>query len=911
MTVSSGAVSITGAVTDATDGITLNIAAGAKVEWDATYTGGSDFNHPLIGLRGCGVFEVKGGLIHTVGYVAIVANNTYDEKSTIIVSGGEVSATAMWKTADESVAIYTYGNGSTITVSGGVVSASGEKSRSIYADGLTSTVAVSGGTVFTDSTEYDHSVIDMPDPSNTDLNVTVSGTGKVEAKGAGVTAIRTYGSVEVSGGEVGATTGYAIEADGASSSVTVSGTGKVEATGSNGYAIWTRGNVNIQDTATVSATTGYAICSYGDVTVSGGEVSATTGRAIYTYDKVVEISGGEVSATTGYAIEAAGASPSVKISGGKVSATTGRAIYADGESPSVTVSGTGNVKATGTGGTAIWTTTGSVEVRGGEVSAGAMIGYAIYATDASSSVTVSGTGKVEAMGTGGTAIRTFGSVEVSGGEVSANATTGAAIEAVGENSSVTISGGEISATTGYVIHAAGASSAVTISGGAAGATTGYVVYATGASSAVTVTGGLVFAYGDAIAGAGNVIYLPNNAGGFTDATDTGAVIAWDQGAGQTVYTCGTTTDISLSPGSGATAVWDRQSGQGGIAYANGANTGFVPLSVTTIPVAAVSAGVIDGAVGKPLTPQTAAITLHGDTVKAALVNADASSWFGNLPSGMTVAADAEEGSKTVTLTFGGAPAVSGAAAFAITVPAAVLTAAAALPAAANADARFVIRQTYALTVSGGRDDTGDGPYTEGTAVRITAVAAPSGKVFAGWESDGRGGFADASAAATTFTMPANAVTVTATYRDAAPVIYPVIKNFDTFTFTFTGDGNSFAKVDADHTKFLRLLCDGKEVPRSSYTITQGSTIITLHEDYLKSLPKGTYVFVAEFLDGVSGDIRLEIGAESKQDSIGSAPQTGDDGNMTGWWIMLSASMIGLIFILMRIRMRRRRIDKAC
>jgi len=66
--------------------------------------------------------------------------------------------------------------------------------------------------------------------------------------------------------------------------------------------------------------------------------------------------------------------------------------------------------------------------------------------------------------------------------------------------------------------------------------------------------------------------------------------------------------------------------------------------------------------------------------------------------------------------------------------------------------------TYALTVNGG---TGSGDYAAGTSVPITAGAAPSGKVFDKWTSSAGGTFASATAATTTFTMPASAATVTA------------------------------------------------------------------------------------------------------------------------------------------------------
>lgn len=73
-------------------------------------------------------------------------------------------------------------------------------------------------------------------------------------------------------------------------------------------------------------------------------------------------------------------------------------------------------------------------------------------------------------------------------------------------------------------------------------------------------------------------------------------------------------------------------------------------------------------------------------------------------------------------------------------------------------------QTYSVTVNGG---TGGGSYQEGAAVAITATV-PSGKVFTGWTvTAGNVTLADPSSATTTFTMPAQAVTVTANFKSTS------------------------------------------------------------------------------------------------------------------------------------------------
>ncbi|MDR0837178.1 MAG: hypothetical protein LBM94_03020 [Propionibacteriaceae bacterium] len=73
--------------------------------------------------------------------------------------------------------------------------------------------------------------------------------------------------------------------------------------------------------------------------------------------------------------------------------------------------------------------------------------------------------------------------------------------------------------------------------------------------------------------------------------------------------------------------------------------------------------------------------------------------------------------------------------------------------------------TYVLTVSGG---SGSGSYAAGASVPIVAGDAPSGQVFDKWVVVGGGTVTDVHAESTTFLMPGNAASVTATYKAAGP-----------------------------------------------------------------------------------------------------------------------------------------------
>jgi uncharacterized repeat protein (TIGR02543 family) len=76
------------------------------------------------------------------------------------------------------------------------------------------------------------------------------------------------------------------------------------------------------------------------------------------------------------------------------------------------------------------------------------------------------------------------------------------------------------------------------------------------------------------------------------------------------------------------------------------------------------------------------------------------------------------------------------------------------------------------------DQTGTSPYEEGEIIDIEAVAADCFR-FTGWTSSAGGTFGAASNATTTFTMPANDVTVTASFEEVPP---------DHYKFYWTNEG---------------------------------------------------------------------------------------------------------------------------
>lgn len=224
------------------------------------------------------------------------------------------------------------------------------------------------------------------------------------------------------------------------------------------------------------------------------------------------------------------------------------------------------------------TFSGHVDVNGGTVTAN---GLGIYTNGAS--ITVSGGGSVASQNSQAIflvpAVNPT-SITVSGGTVS-SASSGA-IRVIGVNAQVTVSGtGVVTGATGSTIQSTGN---VTVQDSGK-------VMNTGSGSAISakdilVSGGLVFASAGGISGTGNVV---SPSGNFS-VTGDAVVIGWDADQGVRQYLQYKKKDISLLTSEDTAAVakayWDSGSGHGsamdGIAYSNGANSGFIPLPVTVI-----------------------------------------------------------------------------------------------------------------------------------------------------------------------------------------------------------------------------------------------------------------------------------------------------------------------------------------
>jgi hypothetical protein len=140
---------------------------------------------------------------------------------------------------------------------------------------------------------------------------------------------------------------------------------------------------------------------------------------------------------------------------------------------------------------------------------------------------------------------------------------------------------------------------VTISGGTVSAKDGYAIYKYSSNGSIDLIGGAVFAYGTAASGTTttNVIYSS------TAITPTGnaAIIAWNKSANAT-YDAFTDGNIYKNAG---TAEWKNKDGKAGISYANGENTGFIPIE---------GEGIIVNKINPTVTFPTSTPITYGTTV---------------------------------------------------------------------------------------------------------------------------------------------------------------------------------------------------------------------------------------------------------------------------------------------------------
>ena len=139
------------------------------------------------------------------------------------------------------------------------------------------------------------------------------------------------------------------------------------------------------------------------------------------------------------------------------------------------------------------------------------------------------------------------------------------------------------------------------------------------------------------------------------------------------------------------------------------------------------------------------------------------------------------------------------------------------------------------------------------------------------------------------------------YGLVLPQSSPVLSVLSDFG-VWKGRGLANAEINTSFYGFVGLSLDGQVVAFSNYTVAAGGangTVITLKEDYLKTLDTATHAFQASFTNG-SADLTLVVDAQAStgrgndSDDRKTVPSAGDNEAMRGAMIALPVSALGLL-----------------
>jgi len=126
--------------------------------------------------------------------------------------------------------------------------------------------------------------------------------------------------------------------------------------------------------------------------------------------------------------------------------------------------------------------------------------------------------------------------------------------------------------------------------------------------------------------------------------------------------------------------------------------------------------------------------------------------------------------------------------------------------------------------------------------------------------------------------------------------------------TWNGSGPVAFEIKYDrYTDFSWLEDYGSVVPPAgNFTVTSGSTIITLSEAFLRTLDNGEHQFAAHFKSGAWAYLNLIVNntgtpVTGTTSSGNNVPQTDDTNNTLGWTVVLALVFLGIFGLVFRRR----------
>ena len=140
--------------------------------------------------------------------------------------------------------------------------------------------------------------------------------------------------------------------------------------------------------------------------------------------------------------------------------------------------------------------------------------------------------------------------------------------------------------------------------------------------------------------------------------------------------------------------------------------------------------------------------------------------------------------------------------------------------------------------------------------------------------------------------------------NAVQASYKIISGADS-EWKQNTDGNITIRGNGEFSKFESVKVDGSIIDAKNYTAKEGSTIIILKADYLKTLSVGTHSFEIVWADG-SAVTNFKVSKNTDDSQQPTPPQTGDNSRPMLWVTLLAASLAGLLALLV---VRRKKDDK--
>lgn len=112
------------------------------------------------------------------------------------------------------------------------------------------------------------------------------------------------------------------------------------------------------------------------------------------------------------------------------------------------------------------------------------------------------------------------------------------------------------------------------------------------------------------------------------------------------------------------------------------------------------------------------------------------------------------------------------------------------------------------------------------------------------------------------------------------------------------------RINGDLSKFVGIKIDDESIDSEHYTVASGSTVVTLKNEYLKTLSEGEHKITFVYTDGeVSTNFEIKELGESYENSDNSKtgesyensdnPKTGDNSNILVWCSLLAVSALAM------------------